>query len=69
VTAKSFSMIDRFYVITFEMKIRITETSQQINKESRAVTEKSSKIQKNLLYLLAKRKKNRVQVLKLINNI
>jgi len=46
VTAKSFSMIDRFYVITFEMKIRITETSQQINKESRAVTEKSSKIQK-----------------------
>jgi len=52
------------------MKIRITKTFQQINKETRAVTEKSSKIQKNFLsYLFVKRKKICAILKIIINNI
>jgi len=42
VTAKYFS------VIAYEMKIRITKEFHPIKKETGAVTEKSTKIQKNI---------------------
>ena len=40
-------MIAGFYVIAYEMKITITKKFHPIKKETGAVTEKSSKIQKN----------------------